>query len=185
MSFWSGIKYALNSTLGTEKFQTLDDIVHKQFTIIASDDIYDSFDNLALEETFTTPEDNGITKNVNGTLFSVRMTKYGTIRIPYGISLSQANNTTNVTLSTTGTISIFQNGVSVASKSYQANTNSGMNSYTDSFDIPVSPGDIITAELSMQAYFSSSLSSSKIARVSIYNLSICGTLKNSFYTKLE
>ena len=40
MGIWSGIKHALNSTLGTPYFETLDDIVRGQKFLDASDDVY-------------------------------------------------------------------------------------------------------------------------------------------------
>lgn len=40
MGFWSGIKYALNSTLGTSDFESLDKIIKGQKSLVASDNLY-------------------------------------------------------------------------------------------------------------------------------------------------
>lgn len=40
MSFWAGIKYALNSTLGTDKFKPLDEIILGTKSLLASDNLY-------------------------------------------------------------------------------------------------------------------------------------------------
>ena len=40
MGFWSGIKHALNSTLGTEEFQPLDKIILGSKGLVASDNLY-------------------------------------------------------------------------------------------------------------------------------------------------
>lgn len=184
MSFWSGIKHALNSTLGTDKIQPLDEIMHKQWTIIASDDIYESFDDTTLEESFS-GSDGKTEAEITDALFSVRMTKYGTIRIPYTIFVSRGNSSSYTTSSIIATILVNRNGASVASESYNSTTATVGNTYSGSFDIPVSPGDIITAELSMKARHNTSNSTTWTARVACRDLSICGTLKNSFYTKEE
>lgn len=39
MGFWSGIKHALNSTLGTSEFKPLDKIIEGQRTLAASDSV--------------------------------------------------------------------------------------------------------------------------------------------------
>lgn len=39
MGLWTGIKHALNSTLGTENFQPLDKIIEGQRTLAASDNV--------------------------------------------------------------------------------------------------------------------------------------------------
>lgn len=39
MGFWSGIKHAINSTLGTSEFQPLDKIIDGQRTLAASDSV--------------------------------------------------------------------------------------------------------------------------------------------------
>ena len=39
MSFWSGIKYALNSTIGTKDFESLDKMLKSNYTLIANDTI--------------------------------------------------------------------------------------------------------------------------------------------------
>lgn len=43
MGFWVGIKRAINSTLGTSEFQSLDKIIKGQKSLIKSDNLYYSF----------------------------------------------------------------------------------------------------------------------------------------------
>lgn len=40
MGFWSAIKYAVNSSLGTDEFQPIDQIVKGQRGLVASDNVY-------------------------------------------------------------------------------------------------------------------------------------------------
>lgn len=40
MGIWSGIKHALNSTLGTDKFKPLNEIIDEQRDLVASDSLF-------------------------------------------------------------------------------------------------------------------------------------------------
>lgn len=40
MGFWTEIKYALNSTLGTDKFQPLDKLLYNGKSLVASENLY-------------------------------------------------------------------------------------------------------------------------------------------------
>lgn len=164
MSFWSGIKHALNSTLGTEQFQPLDEIVTKQWTIIASDDVYE---DIGAGITITLDPDTGF---ADYTFPALTMTKYGTIRIAATLTPGVVGgfHENDVVY-----LSVTKNGNTIYESTKQ---NAPM---TINTDIDVFPGDTILIYMSYKGRtgYADTLSCSECK--------ICGTLKNSFYTKEE
>ena len=63
MGFWAGIKYALNSTLGTSEFQSLDKIIKGQKSLIKSQNLYYSFPELTFENV-TSGKENEVIKEL-------------------------------------------------------------------------------------------------------------------------
>lgn len=50
MGFWAGIKHAINSTLGTKDFISLDKLIRNQYRLVPSDNIYEQFGSTTVTE---------------------------------------------------------------------------------------------------------------------------------------
>ena len=102
MSLWAGIKYALNSTLGTNDFEPLDKMILGQKQLLASDNVYQIVKSNAGSVT------NPATLNID--LFKLKINGSFKIRA-YG---SASYNP--------GTIRILKNGVDITSISVEVQT---------------------------------------------------------------
>lgn len=129
MGIWSGIKHALNSTLGTEEFQPLDQIIKGQKILIANDNVIAVISNSlvngnAIYPTIFTPKINGV------------------IRILVKGFSTDRNNSSQY-------IMIFENGI----RKYNyllPNQSSGVSE--GSIDIPVIAGSAYSFQQSGYAY---------------------------------
>ena len=76
MGLWTGIKYAINSTLGTKEFEPLDKLITNQYRLVASDNVYKQFEDIKIE--FDEDEPDGL----NRILFQkIKMLHPATIRV--------------------------------------------------------------------------------------------------------
>jgi hypothetical protein len=161
MSFWSGIKYALNSTLGTENFKPLDKKIIEQMRMLPSDEIYYSFENVE----HTLPAGGG---GVEKTLpYTFKMIRYGTARFNGTLYLGSFK----VAMAT---IAIYKNG----QKIYEFNGNNNNNKYEFPFstDINFNPYDVFEFKLS-----GSNSNFSMASQMGIKDFSLCGTIEHNFF----
>lgn len=144
MSIWTGIKHALNSTLGTDKFKPLNEIIDEQRDLVASDSL---FRYIFTGSNSYTPYNEAID------IVQFKSNRNGSIRIRFsGI------NTTEPTL----TIRIVKadNSSAVASVSL----NDRMSEYEDFYtDVLIKKGEVYK----IQAY------ASRRPNATITNLRIC------------
>ena len=87
MGFWSGIKHALNSTLGTGDFKPLDKIV--------TDLIYNNKSLVASDNPYYIIEPNAKSISLNGSIqtlsYKLRFKNQGSIRISVGLKRSSSD----------------------------------------------------------------------------------------------
>ena len=93
MGFWADIKYALNSTLGTSEFQSLDKIIKGQKTFVANDNILAVLSNGETVWGYSSPIAT-FTSNTNGS-----------VRLMANIKTSNTNP---------GAIGVLDGGVEIA-----------------------------------------------------------------------
>ena len=77
MGLWAEIKQALNSTIGTDDFQSLDKIINGQKSLLVSDNLYYSFPRLTFNNV-TSGKENEVKKNL------IRFKWAGSCRITIG-----------------------------------------------------------------------------------------------------
>lgn len=85
MGFWSAIKYALNSTVGTKKVVPLDEQIASLKTLYASDDLY-----LTIEGSGAKVSDEGDESTVKSTK-SLTMLQAGSIKLQCSITGTSDN----------------------------------------------------------------------------------------------
>ena len=159
MGMWTGIKYALNSTLGTTKFKPLDklltDAIINQTQMIASDDVYLSLDDFEVSVANTETQE----------LYhptSLKATRNGRIRLKGTISPSSAS-------AYSFNFVIYKNAEAIYS--YATKTEVEF-----SIDTDVQINDVIRLYL-----YAKSSAGTASKEVSIESPRICGTLKiNAF-----
>ena len=169
MSIWAGIKYAINSTLGTNDFKPLDkllnDLVVEQSMIVASDDLYENFSSLKV----TLPKTDGTTTTSASSVHPVKLKIkiYGTLRLKGDVArTSQAS----------GYFHVYKNNEEVYTwRSLYSDSNT---SESISVDISVEPGDLITFSLGGTNY------STRAGNVTIQNFAAYGTIKHAAYLKV-
>lgn len=79
MGFWSGIKHALNSTLGTADFQPLDKIIKSQKNLVADDASYYAI--FTGSESVSLPGGSGNTTTYTDLPYKIKMKNKGSCRI--------------------------------------------------------------------------------------------------------
>lgn len=166
MSIWAAVKHALNSTLGTSDFKSLDKLITEQTRMVASDTPYITLPDINLPITLV----NQI-QTINAPT-KIKMTRGGTCRF------------TGTVGRTTYTKMSFQfsilNGSSVVYYVSQA-VNSGSGSESFSADISFKPGDII----SFQLLGLNNTSSSNARSVYVTDFKLCGTVEHNVLEVLE
>ena len=192
MSVWAGIKHALNSTLGTSNFKSLDkiideskddiiselgvgqtrliqdigDIVEEQTRIVASDDAYATIDGGSVE-----------TKPVN-TEVSYTLPKKLKMRRPGSLRISGTLSRTNSS-KMRGGVAVLVNGVEA--DNYYRSDEVGTNSDKFSMDVSFSAGDII----SFKVYGTNTASTTDTRKVSVSQLTLTGTVINNVHEVVQ
>lgn len=131
MGFWSGIKHALNSTLGTADFQPLDKIIKSQRTYGPSDDVLVTLAS-------------GLSMTITSTLKKVPNVKFvplvdGTLKVMANVTIVVSG----LGESTSIYFQIYKNGESYLSKSIgKTGTASGAQRSTQTLEIncPIEKG---------------------------------------------
>lgn len=92
MEFWSGIKYALNSTLGTSDFQSIDKMILGTKGLVESDNLYL---NTGINESFTATLQSNEVKTLK-TSSTIKINWNGSIRLDFVANSNQGSNRTYV-----------------------------------------------------------------------------------------
>ena len=124
MGFWSGIKHALNSTLGTEDFKPLDRLMYEGKALQPSDELYyllKDYVYLSKGETLKLP-------------FSLVFKTFGSINISCASNGGAGDG---------GRVNIYKNGDNIANISF--GTGDSFNE-TKQTTISISPNDVLTFE---------------------------------------
>ena len=94
MSFWAGIKYALNSTIGTNEFEPLDEIILNNKILMASDEEYAALStsfNENVQTTTSKPLVNILSKKI-------KMNNSGSLKIRFSGTIYQSGSYPNAEL---------------------------------------------------------------------------------------
>lgn len=151
MGFWSGIKHALNSTLGTADFQPLDKIIKSQKNLVADDAPY--YTIFVGSEAVKVPSGSGNVITYTDLPYKIKMKTNGSCRIKVKIKKSASDRATY--------FQVLVNGV------LQSSVNSSTDDLTEvSTDIVFDYGNIIS--FSIGGYRGTS--------PTYNNLKICGTV---------
>lgn len=196
MSFWAGIKHALNSTLGTSNFKPLDAIIKEQINgavdeltseitsgqtrvisdigntvvaqtrIVASDDAYATIAGGSVE-----------TKPVNTEVSYIlpkklKMTRPGSIRISGTLSRTNSSKMR-------GGLAVLVNGVEA--ERYYRSDEVGTNSDEFSMDVSFSAGDII----SFKVYGTNTASTTDTRKVSVSEMVLTGKVINNVHEVVQ
>ena len=165
MGFWAGIKHALNSTLGTSDFTSLDDIIAKQFTLIQSDDVYANLDSFSVS---TTRENGALTKWYPKRL---KMTRYGSGYLKGVLHRSNASETDVA-------FYVYKNYEIIYSwdKTWQETSNDV------SFSIPINftPHDVFSFELYLKAY---GTNATTVRTFSVGSFTLNGTIAHGVFVE--
>ena len=102
MGFWTGIKHALNSTVGTREFQPLDKIIKGQRTLAPADSV------LAVISSGSIKADNSENKKISGASFTPFTS--GAVRLFF-----HCEGTASSSYPETPEIHIYEDGISVGS----------------------------------------------------------------------
>lgn len=132
MSIWAGIKYALNSTLGTSNFKSLDKLITEQTRVVASDTYYASLNG----GTVGTPTAG--TEEVLNLPQKIKMTRPGSMRFKGTLTRSSFRKMTV-------SFFIYKNGAEVYK--YTQDADYGTGSDTFSADVSFSAGDVLSFKL--------------------------------------
>lgn len=156
MGFWSGIKYALNSTLGTNGFQSLDKMILGAKGLVESDNLYL---NTEINESFKITL-NSYQNTTLKTANTIRANWAGSIKIEFKANTNQISNGRTTVIAT-------KNGTQIYSASATFDTT------THSLIIPVTQGD----EIKLGFYLSlGNVASAQNFYVSIYDVKIFADL---------
>lgn len=147
---WAGIKHAINSTLGTSRFKSLDTILYETVTMKASDELF----FVSQLDTIYVDEDN------DGQIYyfprKYQTTKYGEMRVIHSVELANMKNYT---------FTIYKNGEVLESFTGSGNTKG----YTVTLNFV--PYD--TFEFSFSSKYNSAYTEGQIRSPT---LQICGTI---------
>lgn len=106
MSFWAAIKYALNSTIGTNEFEPLDEIIRNNKILMASDEEYavlsTSF-NENVQTTTSKPLVNILSKKI-------KMNNSGSLKIKFSGTIYLIDSYPNAVLN----LEIYKNNINLA-----------------------------------------------------------------------
>lgn len=120
MSFWSSIKHAINSTIGTSEFKPLDEIIKGQKSLVVSDNIYC---------TLLSTSKSADSTNTEVELCSFQMNGDGSFKFKCYASYSQYS----------GSVIVYRNNVATEYISIEKNTGS----YIYSDTIKAEKNDVI------------------------------------------
>lgn len=124
MGFWSGIKHALNSTLGTEDFKPLDRLMYEGKALQPSDELYYLLKDY------------------------VRLNKGETLKLPFSLAFKTFGSI-NVSCQGTGSaasyghFAIYKNGENIANILFGTGVSFNETKQTT---ISISPNDVLTFE---------------------------------------
>lgn len=160
MGFWAGVKHALNSTLGTENFQSLDKMIVNQTRMVESNNLYANLANI--ESSSTTPSE--IIRKES----SIKMIRPGRAYLKGVCSRSRVQNIT-------AKFEIFKNGSLI----YSWNRNYGSGELEESFNVLItfSAYDVIEFKTYMKNFSDSSTSQT----FKVKNLSINGDIVSNIF----
>lgn len=163
-------KYAINSTLGTENFQPLDQLIISQTRIVASEDEYAVFNNLSLEDVYK-----GTEEAVQHPQ-KIKMIRPGTINLT-----GTLKRTVSLGEFALAQFRVYKNGLLTATETISSSVSTSDFSLRLSFN----PYDIFTFELylRMELYPSSS-GKPEYCDFSVSNLKICGKMQPNIFIEV-
>lgn len=188
MSFWAGIKHALNSTLGTSNFKPLDTIIKEQINgiadeltggqtgvvhdinelivgqtrMVASDTLYSALEGVTVElPTVNVAASKELPQKI-------RMTRSGTVRFKGELYRNPATKIK-------GTFFIYKNGAEVFNFSKAADY--GANTEVFSADVTFVPGDVF----SFKVTGTNTQSATNTRTVAITNFTMNGDIEHNIY----
>ena len=164
MGLWAGIKYALNSTLGTADFKPLDkllnDLIVEQTRMVASDDLYCSLENATVTGAM------GVTTTLVHPQ-KLKMTRNGTVRFKGTLTRQNTN-------STRGYFRIYKNGEQVYE--WYRDWETGDYAETFSVDVSFAQNDVLSFELIVYAATSGATRYLMVTDFAMY-----GTIENNVF----
>lgn len=167
MGIWSVVGRAINKTLGTKDFMSLDEIIRNQYRFVPSDEVYEPFESLNIYVTEDIPEKEKVHPK------KIKILNPGTLRFCGNVYRSSA-------WTSKFTFSIIKNGNTVYQLSKDMedyNTDELKNSYFKT-DISCDFGDVI--------YFKLEAGSNGYANTSVtlQEFTLQGTVVNNIYKEV-
>ena len=163
MSIWKEIRYALNSTLGTDNFVPLDEMMTNQMRMVESDEVYSHLEDFEVKQEGTATA--GIYVDYPS---KIKMTRHGKAYLK--ATITRNNTDTNIKFR------IFKNGglIYELEKRWDASGNS----FEISPKIEFAPNDVFSFDVYIYNVDDSDIKTSKLT---VSNFTINGTMKYNAY----